>query len=278
MDQDRELEERRERWSVLHDLEEWIETPMLVLSVGWLALFVVELTHGLSPVLEGIGWAIWAAFVLEFGLRLVLAPGKGRYLRANVLTAVSLVVPALRIFRVLRVTRAARLLGATRAVRGARLVKVVGALNRGMRSLGATFARRGFAYVAALSVVVVLAGAAGILSFERHVPGSPLRSYADAVWWTAMLMTTMGSDYFPRSGEARILCVLIALYAFAVFGYVTATLATFFVDRDAADARGAVADARSLRAVRDELRQLRLEMARLAARQEDGGRSGRAAS
>jgi len=28
-------------------------------------------------------------------------------------------------------------------------------------------------------------------------------------------------------------CFLLALYAFAVFGYVTATLATFFIDRDA---------------------------------------------
>lgn len=251
---------------MLHELEEWIETPMLVLSVVWLGLFVVELTRGLSPLLETAGWVIWGAFVIEFTLRLVLAPEKGRYLRANVLTAVSLIVPAVRILRVFRVARAARLLGATRAMRGVRLVKVIGALNRGMRSLGATFARRGFAYVVALSVVVVLAGAAGILSFERQVPGSPLQSYADAVWWTAMLMTTMGSDYFPRSGEARILCLLIALYAFAVFGYVTATLATFFIDRDAANARGAVADSQSLAAVGDELRQLRLEVARLSGR------------
>ena len=44
-------------------------------------------------------------------------------------------------------------------------------------------------------------------------------------------MTTMGSDYFPQTAEGRVLCFILAIYAFAVFGYVTATLATFFVGR-----------------------------------------------
>ncbi len=43
----------------------------------------------------------------------------------------------------------------------------------------------------------------------------------------------MGSDYWPRTPEGRILCLLLALYAFAVFGYVTATLASYFIGRDA---------------------------------------------
>jgi hypothetical protein len=78
-------------------------------------------------------------------------------------------------------------------------------------------------------------------AFERDVPESPLASYGAALWWTAMVMTTMGSDYFPRSAEGRALCVLLALFAFAVFGYVTATLATYFVGRDAAAADAEVA-------------------------------------
>jgi voltage-gated potassium channel len=46
-------------------------------------------------------------------------------------------------------------------------------------------------------------------------------------------LTSIGSDYFPQSAEGRLLCFIIALYGFAVFGYVTATLATYFVGRDA---------------------------------------------
>ena len=49
-----------------------------------------------------------------------------------------------------------------------------------------------------------------------------------------MLLTTMGSDYWPRTPEGRLLCLLLAIYAFTVFGYVTAAIAAYFVDRDKA--------------------------------------------
>ena len=39
----------------------------------------------------------------DFGLRLALAPHKLRYVRHNWLTAISLVLPALRIFRIFRI-------------------------------------------------------------------------------------------------------------------------------------------------------------------------------
>jgi voltage-gated potassium channel len=40
-----------ERLAVLVQLEDWLETPMRVLGFVWLALLVVELTRGLSPLL-----------------------------------------------------------------------------------------------------------------------------------------------------------------------------------------------------------------------------------
>lgn len=210
---------------------------MLVLSFAWFALSVLEFTCGLSPA-PAAGWVIWAVFLLAFALRLTLAPDERAYLRVNWLTALSLLVP---VVRVLRVARAVRVLRAGGTVRGLRLVKVVGSLNRGVRALGHSFRRRGVGYVVALTALVTLAGAAGTYAFERDAPGSPLDSYGSTRWWTAMVMTTLGSDYFPRTPEGRVLCVLLALFAFAVFGYVTATLATFFVGRDAANADTEVA-------------------------------------
>lgn len=80
-----------------------------------------------------------------------------------------------------------------------------------------------------------------------------------------MIMTTMGSDYWPQTPEGRILCVLLSLYAFAVFGYVTATLASFFIDRDAERPDGPLAGAETLEAIAEELRLLRTEVRELAA-------------
>lgn len=45
----------QERREVLQQLEDWMETPMLVLGFAWLALFVIELTRGLTPLLEVLG-------------------------------------------------------------------------------------------------------------------------------------------------------------------------------------------------------------------------------
>lgn len=129
-----------------------------------------------------------------------------------------------------------------------------------MRALAASVRRRGFGYVVALTAIVTLVGAAGIYAFESNIPTSGITDYGSALWWTAMVITTMGSDYFPKSPEGRILCLLLALYAFAVFGYVTATLATFFVGRDAEDPQAEVAGTKSIEALQVEIAALRAEI------------------
>jgi voltage-gated potassium channel len=184
---------------------------------------------GESPLFYYLGTIIWVVFIIDFAVKLILAPDKVDYFKGNWLTAISLLLPALRIFRVFR---AFRLLRLARAGRGLRLVRVVSSLNRGMKALGASLSRRGFGYVAALTLLVTFAGAAGMYAFENTAPGGP-KNYVESLWWTAMIMTTMGSGYWPQTAEGRVLCVFLALYAFGVFGYMTAALATFFVGRDA---------------------------------------------
>jgi len=221
-------EETEERRATLAELEEWLRTPMLLLSAAWLALVVAELAWGESRLLETAGTVIWVVFLAEFLLRLTLAPDKWGFLRANWLSAVALLAPALRLLRGVRLLRLAR------AARGLRLVRVVGTANRGMNALRAAMRRRGLGYVLALTALVDLLGAAGMFAFERapEVEGG-FRSFGDALWWTSMLLTTMGSEFWPRTPEGRVLCLLLALYAFAVFGYITAAFASFFVGRDA---------------------------------------------
>jgi voltage-gated potassium channel len=251
-----------ERQSLVGQLEDWLEKPMLVLGFVWLILLVIELTGTLSPALELLGSIIWIIFIVDFTLKFFLAPGKIGYLKANWLTALSLIVPALRVFRIFRVFRFFR---AARAARGLRLFRVLTSLNRGMKALGTSMGRRGFGYVVALSIIVAFAGAAGMYAFENQSPGN-LKSYGDALWWTAMLLTSIGSDYFPQTTEGRVLCFVLALYGFAVFGYVTATLATFFVEREAANAETPAAVATEINDLRAEIVRLREEIRLLSNR------------
>ena len=63
-----------ERTELLQRLEDWLETPMLVLAFAWLALLIVELVWGESAWFEIIGTIIWIVFILNFVVEFVLAP------------------------------------------------------------------------------------------------------------------------------------------------------------------------------------------------------------
>ncbi len=254
------LEQQRNQ--ILQQLEDWLDIPMLILSFVWLALFIVELIWGLTPLLAALGITIWIIFILDFGLNFLLAPRKLIYLRQNWLIVLSLILPALRTVRIFWLLRA---LKTVRGVRGLRLLRVLTRTNRGMRVLAASVNRRGFGYVMALTAIAILVGAAGMYAFEHDAPDSGISDYGTALWWTAMIITTMGSDYFPKTPEGRILCLLLAIYAFAVFGYVTATLATFFIGRDAENPEAEVAGASELAQLSAGIADLQAEVAALRA-------------
>lgn len=247
----------QERREILQQIEEWLETPLLVLSFAWTALLIIEFVWGLSPLFNVVSTIIWMMFIVNFILRLLLAPQKVNYLRHNWLTAIALLVPAVWMFRMARIIR---VLGATTGMQGLQLLRVLARINQGMKTLSKSVSRRGFGYVVVLTLLVVMIGAAGMYKFERNITGSTLTNYGNALWWTAMVMTTMGSDYFPKTPAGRVLCVLLAIYAVAVFSYVTATIATFFVGQDANDADGEIASEKSIKALQTEITALRKEI------------------
>ena len=247
--------DQTERLETLRQLEDWLETPMLLLSLVWLVLVLVELVWGASRLMEVFGTLIWIVFIGEFALRLALAPGKARFLRSNFITVVALIVPAFRMLRAFRVFRLAR------AARGLRLVKIVGTANRGMNALRKSLGRRGLGYVLATTVVVALLGAAGMLAFEpaQEVEGG-FTGYVDALWWTAMLLTSIGSEFWPKTPEGRLLCLLLSLYGFAVFGYITASFASFFVGQEASAKESDLAGAGDIAELREEVARLRADL------------------
>ena len=260
-----------QRLAIVRRLEHWLELPLFLLALVWMGLLVLELTYGLTPALEFVGTLIWVVFAGEFAFRLAFAPHRAVFLRKNILTLFALAAPALR---VLRIGRVARVLRAAQATRSLRLVRLITSFNRGMRALAATLGRRGFGYISLLTAIVTVLGAAGIYAFEREGTTGSIDSYGTALWWTAMLMTTMGSEYWPRTPEGRILCFLLSLYAFGVFGYVTATIATFFIGRDAESSEAELAGARQMQALSAQITELRSELALLNHRIASGAETG----
>lgn len=218
----------RQRWRLLSEIDRSAGPVLDLLGAVWLVLLIVEFVWGERRWMTLASQGIWLLFIADAAIGLVIAPKRLAYVRKNWLTLLALAVPALRI---LRIARFARVLRAGRAVRGVRLVRVLTSINRGMRTWRRTVTRKGLVYVLGLTLIVTFVGAAGMFAFERP-PDGLLGSYPEALWWTAMVMTTMGSEYWPRTLEGRILALLLAMYAFAVFGYVTAAIASLLVEGD----------------------------------------------
>ncbi|MBV8434160.1 MAG: potassium channel family protein [Candidatus Eremiobacteraeota bacterium] len=253
-------QQHEERWALLVRIEEFLNGPLTVLGFAWVCVVVATFVWPAQTWLQTLSLAIWCAFVADFVIRFILAPHKLGYLRANVLLVASLLLPALAMLRVVGVLA---LVPAWQAP----LLRLISSVHRSMRVLGGTMQRRGLPYVLVLTALVTVAGAAGMLRFESRAPGSDVTTYPAALWWTAMVMTTLGSDYFPHTAPGRILCLLLAIFAFSVFGYITAAISSYFINRDAGDQRSDIPDANQLRALLDEVRALRAEVRSLGGNQ-----------
>lgn len=226
-----------ERLTLLRHINDLTERPLLYLSFIWIGIVVLELTIDTSPALEYISYGIWILFILDFFLELAITPSTKKYLHDNWLLALSLLLPAFRIFRIFR---SVRVLSASRSLRSFNLLKTISSLNRGVSTMRTVAAEYSMRYFFLLTIMIFMIGSAGIRLFESPEAlassGIPLGnggidSFGEAMWWTVMLMTTLGSDYWPHTTEGRILTVVLAVYSLAIFGYITATLASLLIGR-----------------------------------------------
>ena len=250
-----------ERLELLGHLQHLLEPVMVALGFAFIVLLIVDFAT-LAP--EHQVWldrgltGIWAVFVVEFLLRLVIAPSKPSFLRANWLSAASLVLPFLRPIRALR---------AVRAVRSLRLARLLGGANRGMRVLQRVAGGRQFAYVGALTILVTVLGAVGVLFFDRNAEGATIRTFGDAFWWSTTMITTINNEKYAVTAEARVIAVLQRVFAVSVFGFVTASIASYLVGRQAEVQTHADGDdmvrREDLAALREEQAALRRELVAL---------------
>lgn len=91
-------------------------------------------------------------------------------------------------------------------------------------------------------------------ALENPHPG--FNSYGMALWWTAMRVITAGNEFNPATPEGRGLAFLLAVFGYTIFGYVTATFATFFIGRDAEEEDAPIAGAKDVEELKAEIKKL----------------------
>ena len=232
-----------------------LERPMLFLSFVWFVVIVTELVNGISPLLLIFGTILWALFVFYFVVRLAIAPRSVTYLRRNWLFILAILVPVLRFFPFLQTLPLARALTATF---GMQVIWMFASADQGLRSLRRTMGRRGTGYALTFTMLVILAGAAGMLHFENDsADPQGIHSYPKALWWVAMQITNIGSGYRPVTVGGHVICLGISIFAVAIFGYLTAVFAAFFIGRDAADPKSEIPNQTSIHQLSAEIALLR---------------------
>jgi voltage-gated potassium channel len=223
----RDATARRERLRLVERIEHLLDAPATFLAIVFVLALAAELvlTAQDAPVPELLSWTqttIWVIFGIQFGLGFLISPSRLRYLRRHWITAASLLLPFLRIFRVLRAARALRAFGGVRALT---------AFNRAARSAAdlAAWSRAG--YPLALAAIAGVLGSATLFLFEADHPTSRITTYGEAVWWTLTTLTTVGATSEPQSVGGRIVGLLVMMSGLVILGYVAGVVGALLFDR-----------------------------------------------
>ena len=225
------------REALLARLERLTELPLLILAFVMLPLLVGPFLWDLSATEEATFYAldtfIWALFAADLALKVMVAPNKPAYLRANWLDVLIVVIPFARPLRLLRLV-----VYSSRAITGAW-----------------RFAHADFLLVYAIGLIML--GATLVTTLEQG-NGSSLDDFPDALWWSVVTITTVGyGDLVPETASGKAIAMALMIGGIGIFGGLTANLASFFVRSGDEEA------ARATRELSTEVNRLRQEVSRL---------------
>lgn len=127
-------------------------------------------------------------------------------------------------------------------------------------------------YTCCSVTLLMYIGALAELDVERGVPGASITDFGEAIWWSFVTVTTVGyGDLSPVTWQGRCIAIGLMITGVALIGIVTATLASWIVDRvrDETDKRADEAESETeqlrhnVRELTDTVNQLRDDIAQL---------------
>jgi voltage-gated potassium channel len=199
----------QERWQ---KLTEWPLMGAAVLFLIAYAWQVIGDTQGLAEIVtDTVLNVTWGVFIADYVVNLVLAKPRWRWFYRHLLDLAIVALPLLRPLRLLRLITLLRA-----------LQQVAGSALRG----------RVIVYVAGAASLLIFVSALAELDAERHAPGASIVTFPDGLWWAVVTMTTVGyGDLYPVTDTGRLIAVAVMLGGIALIGVVTATLASWIVER-----------------------------------------------
>ena len=194
--------------------ERFTDWPLLILAVLFLGAYAWEVIGNLqgraASVTEFIMNVVWAAFVVDYVVRLFLAKPRFKWFITHLFDLLIVALPILRPLRLLRLVT---------------FVKVLG------RKAGSTFRGKIALYSVASTALLIFVAALAVLDAEHGVSDALITSFPQAIWWAFETITTVGyGDLYPISVTGRVVALCLMTGGVALIGVVTATLASWVVD------------------------------------------------
>jgi voltage-gated potassium channel len=195
-------------------------------------VIAVEETQAGEPLRTIAGaanWMIWAVFLAEVVLMLLIVPSKSQWLREHPLDlAIVVLTPpflpaglqALRVFRLLRLLRLLRALQAARRL----------------------FSPEGFRWVALLTLLTTFCGGAAFAGVERG-HNERIENTWDGIWWALETMTTVGyGDVSPETDGGRMIALVVMVIGIGFLSMLIGLVAQQFVQPQVRGLEGEVRD------------------------------------
>jgi voltage-gated potassium channel len=192
------------------------EIPLVLLALAFLVAYAwpvidPQLDADTVTVLTFISWTVWAAFAIDFSIRIAVADARLSYVRRHWYDVALIALPMLRPLRLLRLLALARILD---------------------RSASGSLAGTAVVYAAGTAVMAVGLGSLAVLDAERGEPKANITNFADALWWAGSTVTTAGpGEFYPVTGAGRIVALVLMLVGVGLVGVVIAAVAAWFVGR-----------------------------------------------
>jgi voltage-gated potassium channel len=191
------------------------EWPLVVAAVVFLVAYSVEVIADLpdrqSHELDVVIWITWSLFIVDYLANLVLAERRWHWFKRNLYELVILGLPVLRPLRLLRLVALLKLM---------------------QNFAGQAFRGRIVTYVIASALLLTYVGALAGLDAEQDAPGSNIRNFGDALWWSVVTITTVGyGDHYPVTLVGRLVAVGLMIGGIAVLGVITAALASWLIEQ-----------------------------------------------
>lgn len=232
-------EERVERWEKASEIPLTISTLLFLGAYAW-PILDPNLDRFWDNLCETVVWVTWVMVFIDLAVRVLLAHRRWQFIREHPLDVAVVVLPILRPLRLLR------------------LVTLLSVLNRYAGS--SMRGKVGLYLVSSVSLIVFVAAVA-ILDVERGGAG-PIQSFGDSLWWAMTTITTVGyGDMYPVTTAGRFIAAGLMFAGIATLGVVTASFASWLVERVAeSDEEAEAATRRDIASLNSEIRALREEL------------------